>query len=59
FVWLNGTCLGRYWSAGPQSELFVPGPVLRADGENELRVLELAGPEGEEAGEVRLRPVEG
>ncbi|MFJ5086733.1 beta-galactosidase family protein [Streptomyces sp. NPDC088674] len=59
FVWLNGVCLGRYWSEGPQTELFVPGPVLRAGGGNELRVLELAGPEGEEAGEVRLRPVEG
>ncbi|MFJ4436491.1 beta-galactosidase family protein [Streptomyces sp. NPDC088923] len=64
FVWLNGECLGRYWSQGPQTELFVPGPVLRAEGENELRVLELAGPkgpdsEGEEAGAVRLRPVEG
>ncbi|WP_431032858.1 beta-galactosidase [Streptomyces sp. P6-2-1] len=63
FVWLNGVCLGRYWSAGPQSELFVPGPVLKAEGANELRVLELAGPEGEgsggaAAGAVRLRPVE-
>jgi beta-galactosidase len=62
FVWVNGTCLGRYWSVGPQTELFVPGPVLRAEGENELRVLEVAGAEDEargEAGVVRLRPVEG
>lgn len=41
FVWVNGFNLGRYWSAGPQSSLFVPGPVLR-EGENEVWVLELA-----------------
>ncbi|NEE58665.1 beta-galactosidase, partial [Streptomyces sp. SID8455] len=29
FVWVNGFCLGRYWSAGPQETLYVPGPVLR------------------------------
>ena len=40
-VWVNGFCLGRYWSRGPQRTLYVPGPVLRADG-NELVVLELA-----------------
>ncbi|MER7574729.1 beta-galactosidase family protein [Streptomyces sp. NPDC126514] len=39
FVWVNGFGLGRYWSAGPQQALFVPGPVLR-EGENEVRVLE-------------------
>lgn len=45
FVWVNGFCLGRYWSAGPQRTLYVPGPVLR-EGVNEVWVLEL-----EEAGE--------
>ncbi|MFJ2178127.1 beta-galactosidase family protein [Streptomyces sp. NPDC087851] len=40
FVWVNGFCLGRYWSAGPQESLYVPGPVLR-EGANELWVLEL------------------
>ena len=40
-VWVNGFCLGRYWSRGPQRTLYVPGPVLRTDG-NELVVLELA-----------------
>lgn len=40
FVWVNGFCLGRYWSAGPQQSLFVPGPVLHA-GSNEVWVLEL------------------
>ncbi|MCK8680512.1 glycoside hydrolase family 35 protein [Streptomyces lichenis] len=42
FVWVNGFCLGRYWEAGPQSALFVPGPVLIAD-RNEVWVLELEG----------------
>ena len=42
FVWVNGFCLGRYWSAGPQETLYVPGPVLRA-GSNEVWVLELEG----------------
>ncbi|MEU8676604.1 beta-galactosidase family protein [Streptomyces sp. NPDC048560] len=42
FVWVNGFCLGRYWSAGPQGTLYVPGPVLRA-GSNEVWVLELEG----------------
>ncbi|MFD9501672.1 beta-galactosidase family protein [Streptomyces sp. NPDC060035] len=40
FVWVNGFCLGRYWSVGPQRTLYVPGPVLR-EGANELWVLEL------------------
>ncbi|MFI2199441.1 beta-galactosidase family protein [Streptomyces sp. NPDC020192] len=40
FVWINGFGLGRYWSAGPQRSLYVPGPVLR-EGVNELWVLEL------------------
>ncbi|MBM9622175.1 glycoside hydrolase family 35 protein [Streptomyces zhihengii] len=52
FVWVNGFCVGRYWSAGPQSALFVPGPVLRA-GANEVRVLELE--DAGACGELRLR----
>jgi beta-galactosidase len=39
-VWINGFCLGRYWSRGPQRTLYVPGPVLRERG-NEIIVLEL------------------
>ena len=39
-AWLNGFCLGRYWSRGPQRTLYVPGPVTREDG-NELILLEL------------------
>ncbi|WP_327356840.1 glycoside hydrolase family 35 protein [Streptomyces sp. NBC_01304] len=42
FVWVNGFNLGRYWSAGPQGALYVPGPVLRS-GANEVWVLELEG----------------
>ncbi|GHH02639.1 glycoside hydrolase family 35 protein [Streptomyces lanatus] len=42
FVWVNGFALGRYWSAGPQRSLYVPGPVLR-EGGNEVWVLELEG----------------
>ncbi|WP_210576031.1 beta-galactosidase family protein [Streptomyces sp. GESEQ-4] len=43
FVWINGFNLGRYWSAGPQHTLYVPGPVLR-EGGNEVWVLEFEGP---------------
>jgi beta-galactosidase len=39
-VWMNGFCLGRYWSRGPQRTLYVPAPVLRHEG-NELIVFEL------------------
>jgi beta-galactosidase len=37
-VWVNGFCLGRFWSRGPQRTLYVPAPVLRGEG-NELLVL--------------------
>ena len=39
-VWLNGFNLGRYWSRGPQTALYVPAPLLTT-GSNELTVLEL------------------
>jgi beta-galactosidase len=39
-VWVNGFCLGRYWSRGPQRTLAVPGPVLRP-GRNEVVVFEV------------------
>ncbi|MGV9573206.1 hypothetical protein ACWDRX_28685, partial [Streptomyces nigra] len=42
FVWVDGFCLGRYWSAGPQRSLYVPGPVLR-EGVNDVWLLELEG----------------
>ena len=39
-VWINGENLGRYWSRGPATTLYVPGPILH-DGENEIIVFEL------------------
>ncbi|WP_258052771.1 beta-galactosidase family protein [Streptomyces sp. Ru73] len=51
FVWVGGFPLGRYWSAGPQRGLYVPGPCLR-EGANEVLVLELEGAgEGEREAE--------
>jgi beta-galactosidase len=41
-AWFNGWNLGRFWSAGPQEFLYVPGPLVREEG-NELVVLELLG----------------
>ncbi|MCS0639820.1 beta-galactosidase [Streptomyces sp. LP05-1] len=56
FVWVNGWCLGRYWSAGPQRSLYVPGPVLR-EGANEAWVLELEGaPDAADGPRVVLLP---
>jgi beta-galactosidase len=40
YVWVNGFCLGRYWSVGPQRSLYLPWPLLRP-GRNELVILEL------------------
>lgn len=54
FVWIGGFPLGRYWSAGPQRALYVPGPCLR-EGPNEVLVLELEGA-GQGAGVPRLVP---
>ncbi|MFJ9575480.1 beta-galactosidase [Streptomyces sp. NPDC101191] len=39
-AWINGFPLGRYWSRGPQTALYVPGPVL-LPGTNTITVLEL------------------
>jgi beta-galactosidase len=41
-VWVNGKNLGRFWNAGPQQKLYLPGVWLRK-GENELVVFDLAG----------------
>ena len=41
-AWINGFNLGRYWKAGPQKALYIPGPLLRK-GENELVLFELHG----------------
>jgi beta-galactosidase len=40
-AWINGFNLGRFWDRGPQTTLYVPGPVLSAI--NELVVLFLHG----------------
>ncbi|MDY7544420.1 beta-galactosidase [Cryobacterium sp. 10I1] len=39
-AWINGFNLGRYWSRGPQSTLYIPRSELRT-GINELIILEL------------------
>jgi beta-galactosidase len=44
-AWLNGFCLGRYWSRGPQRTLYAPAPVTRREG-NELIILELGATAG-------------
>jgi beta-galactosidase len=44
-AWINGFCLGRYWSRGPQRTLYVPGPVVREKA-NELIILELHASSG-------------
>ncbi len=44
-AWLNGFCLGRYWSRGPQRTLYAPEPVTRKNG-NELIILELGATAG-------------
>jgi beta-galactosidase len=44
-AWVNGFCLGRYWSRGPQRTLYVPAPLTRKDG-NELIILELGATAG-------------
>jgi beta-galactosidase len=42
-VWINGRCLGRYWSIGPTQTMYLPGPWIHA-GRNEVVVLDLTGP---------------
>jgi beta-galactosidase len=39
-VWVNGRNLGRYWDAGPQRDLFLPGCWL-SKGKNEVIVFDL------------------
>ncbi len=40
FVMINGFNLGRYWKAGPQKTLYLPGELLQ-DGENTVEVFEV------------------
>lgn len=44
-VVVNGFCLGRFWEAGPQKRLYLPGPVLR-QGRNQIIVFETEGKAG-------------
>ena len=39
-AYVNGFCVGRYWSIGPQQTLYVPAPLVRA-GRNEVLLLDL------------------
>ncbi|KAI0412456.1 family 35 glycoside hydrolase [Xylaria grammica] len=39
-VWVNGFNLGRYWIIGPQQSLYLPGTLLKPQG-NEVVILEL------------------
>ncbi|MFD0960562.1 glycoside hydrolase family 35 protein [Paenibacillus chungangensis] len=41
-AYINGFNLGRYWEAGPQETLYIPGPLLK-QGANELILFELHG----------------
>jgi beta-galactosidase len=43
-VWINGRCLGRYWSIGPTQTMYLPGPWMKV-GRNEVVVLDLTGPD--------------
>lgn len=50
FAWVNGFNLGWYWpAAGPQMTTFVPGPLLRAGG-NDVVLLEFLCAPADEAG---------
>jgi beta-galactosidase len=46
-VWINGRCLGRFWSIGPTQTMYLPGPWIRK-GRNEVVVLDLTGPRGQD-----------
>jgi len=39
-VWINGHNLGRYWSIGPQKQLYCPAPWLKK-GKNEIVIFDL------------------
>ena len=49
-AWVNGFNLGWYWpAAGPQMTTYVPGPLLRAGG-NDVVLLEFLCAPSDEAG---------
>ena len=51
-VWVNGFNLGWYWPLlGPQMTMYVPGPLLKASG-NEVVLLEFAQEASDLSGEA-------
>lgn len=54
-AWVNGFNLGRYWEAGPQRALYVPGPLLR-NGQNEIVLFELECASGDRCVILTDRP---
>lgn len=43
-VFVNGFNLGRYWKAGPQKTLYLPGELLH-EGDNTIEVFEIHSPD--------------
>ena len=43
-AWVNGHCLGRFWSIGPTQTMYLPGPWLKS-GANDIVLLDFDGPE--------------
>ena len=54
-VFVNGVMLGRFWSRGPRTSLFVAAPLL-FEGRNVLRVLELEPRQGPAKVQLRDTP---
>lgn len=49
-VFVNGFNIGRFWEAGPQKRLYIPGPMLK-QGRNEIILFET---DGKVQGTIRL-----
>lgn len=54
-AFINGFNLGRYWNIGPQTSLYVPGPLLKK-GKNTIIVFET---EGRSTGRIELKAQRG
>ena len=55
-VYVNGHAIGRHWYIGPQQTLYVPGCWLKK-GQNEVIVLDVIGPRGEQTIEGLQKPI--
>ncbi len=55
-VYVNGHPIGRHWYIGPQQTLYVPGCWLKK-GQNEVIVLDVMGPRGEQTIEGLQKPI--